>query len=123
MTGCPATGTTAAEAAEIRSAISAARAGDGPGVSAGRDGGRGPLRRSRPRPGQDRDHAVTAGTGSAEPPEPGDAFGEALLDSLAGGRGVHIMERDDGFVEAMDATGYLPGPPTGRARTSPRWSG
>ncbi len=39
-----------------------------------------------------------------KPTETGDAFGEALLDAVAGGRGLHFVERDDGFLEAMDAS-------------------
>jgi len=40
-------------------------------------------------------------------PRPGDAFGTALLDALSGERGTHIVERDDGFVDAMDTTDYF----------------
>ncbi len=40
-------------------------------------------------------------------PRPGDAFGKALLDALAGEAGTHVVERDDGFVDAMDATVYF----------------
>ena len=40
-------------------------------------------------------------------PRPGDAFGAALLDALSGEPGTHIVERDDGFVDVMDATDYL----------------
>jgi SAM-dependent methyltransferase len=45
-------------------------------------------------------------------PEPGDAFGEALLDALAGGTGLHVIERDDGFVDVMDASMYFSTPET-----------
>ncbi len=45
-----------------------------------------------------------------KPTETGDAFGEALLDAVAGGRGLHFVERDDGFLEAMDASLYLSKP-------------
>ena len=40
-------------------------------------------------------------------PETGDAFGAALLDTLAGQPGTHIVERDDGFVDAMDGSVYF----------------
>lgn len=40
----------------------------------------------------------------------GDAFGEALLECLDGGRGAHVIERDDGLVEAFDSTQYFGGP-------------
>jgi SAM-dependent methyltransferase len=40
----------------------------------------------------------------------GDAFGEALLDCLHGGSGAHVIERDDGLVEAFDSTQYFGGP-------------
>lgn len=43
-------------------------------------------------------------------PELGDAFGEALLDSMAGGPGTHFIERDDGLLQAMDATTYFTKP-------------
>lgn len=43
-------------------------------------------------------------------PQLGDAFGEALLDAVAGGRGVHFLERDDGLVEAMNASLYFSEP-------------
>lgn len=44
---------------------------------------------------------------SPEQPKHGDAFGVALLDALSGESGTHIIERDDGFVDAMDATVYF----------------
>lgn len=37
----------------------------------------------------------------------GDAFGEALLDHLAGGPGAHVLERDDGLVETLEAGQYF----------------
>lgn len=37
----------------------------------------------------------------------GDAFGAALLDAAAGNRGLHFVERDDGLIEAMDASSYF----------------
>lgn len=40
-------------------------------------------------------------------PKTGDAFGTALLDTLDGGPGTHIIERDDGFVDAMDGSPYF----------------
>ncbi len=40
-------------------------------------------------------------------PRPGDAFGAALIDALSGESGTHIVERDDGFVDAMDASVYF----------------
>jgi len=40
-------------------------------------------------------------------PHPGDAFGAAVFDALAGEPGTHIVERDDGFVDAMDASVYF----------------
>ncbi len=40
----------------------------------------------------------------------GDAFGEALLDHLDGGMGAHVVERDDGLVEAFDSAQYFGGP-------------
>ncbi len=43
-------------------------------------------------------------------PELGDAFGEALLDAMTGGRGIHFIERNDGLLEAMDASLYLSKP-------------
>ena len=47
---------------------------------------------------------------AAVEPEPGDAFGAALLDTLDGGAGTHVIERDDGFVDAMDGSAYFLGP-------------
>lgn len=44
---------------------------------------------------------------SAVEPRLGDVFGAALLDAFAGGRGTHVTERDDGFVDVMDATMYF----------------
>lgn len=41
--------------------------------------------------------------------ESGDAFGAALADALAGGEGQHVIERDDGLVEAFSARPYLEG--------------
>ncbi len=41
-------------------------------------------------------------------PEPGDAFGRALLDSVAGASQPIVIERDDGFI-AVDATDYFAG--------------
>ena len=35
-------------------------------------------------------------------PRPGDAFGMALLDAPSEEPGTHVVERDDGFVDAMD---------------------
>jgi SAM-dependent methyltransferase len=49
-------------------------------------------------------------TGIAGHPEQGDAFGAALLDRLAGGTGAHVIERDDGFVDTMDAEYYFAEP-------------
>ncbi len=43
-------------------------------------------------------------------PELGDAFGEALLDAMAGSTGTHFIERDDGLLQAMDATTYFTKP-------------
>jgi len=43
-------------------------------------------------------------------PQRGDAFGTALLDVMQGGDGIHIVERDDGLVEAMRASGYFDDP-------------
>lgn len=43
-------------------------------------------------------------------PELGDAFGEALLDAMTGGRGIHFIERDDGLLTAMDASLYFSKP-------------
>ena len=43
-------------------------------------------------------------------PELGDAFGEALLDAMAGEPGTHFIERDDGLLQSMDATAYLTKP-------------
>ncbi|MEA2011140.1 MAG: class I SAM-dependent methyltransferase [Actinomycetota bacterium] len=40
-------------------------------------------------------------------PVPGDAFGAALLDTMDGEAGTHIVERDDGFVDAMDGSVYF----------------
>lgn len=40
-------------------------------------------------------------------PRPCDSFGAALLDALSGEPGTHIIERDDGFVDAMDASVYF----------------
>ena len=37
----------------------------------------------------------------------GDALGAALLDAAAGDRGLHFVERDDGLIEAMDASVYF----------------
>jgi len=37
----------------------------------------------------------------------GDALGAALLDAAAGDRGLHFIERDDGLIEAMDASVYF----------------
>lgn len=37
----------------------------------------------------------------------GDAFGLAFLDRYHGGSGVHIIERDDGHEEAMNADLYF----------------
>lgn len=42
--------------------------------------------------------------------EPGDAFGTALRDALTGERGTYIVERDDGWVEALDGAEYFAGP-------------
>jgi len=44
---------------------------------------------------------------SSVDPRRGDAFGAALLDALSGEQGTHVVERDDGFVDAMDAIIYL----------------
>jgi SAM-dependent methyltransferase len=43
-------------------------------------------------------------------PDVGDAFGAALVDRLAGGSGTHVIERDDGFVDVMDADYYFAEP-------------
>ena len=40
----------------------------------------------------------------------GDALGEALLDAVDGGPGLHFLERDDGHLEAMDASIYFSKP-------------
>jgi SAM-dependent methyltransferase len=45
-----------------------------------------------------------------DPPRSGDAFGAALLEALGGGEGVHVLERDDGFVDAMRASLYFAEP-------------
>ena len=42
--------------------------------------------------------------------ETGDALGEALLDAVDGGKGVHFLERDDGYIKAMDASLYFSKP-------------
>ncbi len=42
-------------------------------------------------------------------PEPGDAFGQALLDLTAGRTGSVIIERDNGFVTA-ESLDYLNAP-------------
>lgn len=41
----------------------------------------------------------------------GDAFGMVLLETLAGNDGTHVIERDDGRVEDLDARSYF-APPT-----------
>ena len=43
-----------------------------------------------------------------EPPI-GDALGRAMLDYLETGAGWHVVERDDGFVELMDAGVFFRG--------------
>jgi SAM-dependent methyltransferase len=45
---------------------------------------------------------------AVDPPELADAFGRALLDSLAGQADPIVIERDDGFV-SVDSTDYLSG--------------
>jgi SAM-dependent methyltransferase len=44
----------------------------------------------------------------ADDPEPGDAFGRALLDLVAGTADPVVIERDDGFV-SVDSSEYLSG--------------
>jgi SAM-dependent methyltransferase len=43
-------------------------------------------------------------------PRHGDAFGAALLDVVDGGVGRFVLERDDGLVDAMDASIYFAEP-------------
>lgn len=43
-------------------------------------------------------------------PRRGDAFGSALLAAHAGENGWHVVEREDGYVEPMDAAIYLAAP-------------
>jgi SAM-dependent methyltransferase len=46
----------------------------------------------------------------ADPPEPGDALGAALLDHLeSGDPGIHVFERDDGYVDVASAAVYFGG--------------
>ena len=54
-------------------------------------------------------------------PIPGDAFGEALLDALGGGEGMHVLERDDGRVETMDSAAYF-SPPDAWPETPLGWA-
>jgi SAM-dependent methyltransferase len=50
------------------------------------------------------EHVASADVGAR--PRPGDAFGQALLDTVAGRASAVVIERDDGFVNA-DAFDYL----------------
>lgn len=43
-------------------------------------------------------------------PELGDALGAAMLAALAGDPGMHVVERSDGFVDAMAASAYFAEP-------------
>ncbi len=36
-----------------------------------------------------------------------DAFGHALWDAYREGSGVHVIEREDGYIDAEDAAAYL----------------